>query len=58
MAAPPHADAQGVLVLQTCGSQRWRVWDGRPFRASELNTKLTAGKGLLSTWEHRSSTFY
>jgi hypothetical protein len=45
VAAPPHADAQGVLVLQTCGSQRWRVWDGRPFRASELNTKLTAGKG-------------
>ena len=49
VAAPPHADAQGVLVLQTCGSQRWRVWDGRPFRASELNTKLTAGKGSALT---------
>ena len=45
VAAPPHADAQGVLVLQTCGSQRWRVWDARPFRASELNSALTAGKG-------------
>ena len=49
VAAPPHADAQGVLVLQTCGSQRWRVWDARPFRASELNTKLTAGKGSALT---------
>ena len=49
VAAPPHADAQGVLVLQTCGSQRWRVWDGRPFYASELNTKLTAGKGAPLT---------
>ena len=49
VAAPPHADAQGVLVLQTCGSQRWRVWDGRPFYASELNTKLTAGKGSALT---------
>ena len=49
VAAPPHADAQGVLVLQTCGSQRWRVWDGRPFRASELNAKLTAGKGSALT---------
>jgi hypothetical protein len=49
VAAPPHADAQGVLVLQTCGSQRWRVWDARPFRASELNTKLTAGKGAPLT---------
>jgi hypothetical protein len=45
VAAPPHADAQGVLVLQTCGTQRWRVWDARPFRASELNEALTAGKG-------------
>ena len=51
VAAPPHADAQGVLVLQTCGSQRWRVWDGRPFYASELNTKLTAGKGAPLTLE-------
>ena len=49
VAAPPHADAQGVLVLQTCGSQRWRVWDARPFRASELNAKLTAGKGSALT---------
>ena len=49
VAAPPHADAQGVLVLQTCGSQRWRVWDARPFYASELNTKLTAGKGAPLT---------
>ena len=49
VAAPPHADAQGVLVLQTCGSQRWRVWDARPFRASELNSKLTAGKGSALT---------
>ena len=49
VAAPPHSDAQGVLVLQTCGSQRWRVWDGRPFYASELNTKLTAGKGSALT---------
>ena len=45
VAAPPHADAQGVLVLQTCGSQRWRVWDARPFHGAELNTALTAGKG-------------
>ena len=49
VAAPAHSDAQGVLVLQTCGSQRWRVWDGRPFYASELNTKLTAGKGSALT---------
>ena len=49
VAAPPHADAQGVLVLQTCGSQRWRVWDGRPFYASELNSALTAGKGAPLT---------
>ena len=49
VAAPPHADAQGVLVVQTCGSQRWRVWDGRPFYASELNRKLTAGKGSALT---------
>ena len=51
VAAPPHADAQGVLVLQTCGTQRWRVWDGRPFRASELNEALTAGKGAPLTLE-------
>ena len=49
VAAPPHSDAQGVLVLQTCGSQRWRVWDGRPFYGCELNEALTAGKGAPLT---------
>ena len=49
VAAPPHADAQGVLVIQTCGSQRWRVWDARPFYGSELNEALTAGKGAPLT---------
>ena len=49
VAAPPHSDAQGVLVIQTCGTQRWRVWDARPFYATELNSALTAGKGAPLT---------
>ena len=45
VAAPPHSDAQGIVVLQTVGAQRWKVWDARPFYATELNAVLTAGKG-------------
>ena len=49
VAAPPHSDAQGIVVLQTVGAQRWRVWDARPFHAAELNAVLTAGKGAPLT---------
>ena len=41
---PPHTDWQDVLVLQTEGSKRWRVY-GPPVRREGGRDPLHRGKG-------------
>ena len=39
----PHADLQSVLILQTHGAKRWRVWSPLP-AASHMQNPLQRGK--------------
>jgi len=42
--APPHTDKQDVLVLQSCGAKRWRVFEPPPPHARPQADPLARGK--------------
>ena len=58
VAAPPHADAQGVLVLQTVAVSAGA--SGTPCPSMlRAEYKVDGGqRGSVSLWENHSSTFY
>ena len=45
VSAPPHTDAQRVLVFQTRGQKRWRVFEPPDVRLRAFADPLTRGKG-------------
>jgi Cupin superfamily protein len=58
LSAPPHTDAQDVLVVQTCGNKAWRVYSPphpnkranvSPFARGKMSDRLT--ERVLQEWD-------